>query len=94
MITRKEVEHVAKLAQLEFSEAEKEMLTKQLGDILQFVEKLGELNTDGVEPTYSVVPVSNVMREDIAKPSFTQEQALANAPEKDMGFFKIPKIME
>lgn len=94
MITKKEVEHVAKLAQLEFSEAEKEMLTKQLGDILQFVEKLGELNTDGVEPTYSVVPVSNVMREDEEKPSFTQEQALSNAPEKDMGFFKIPKIME
>ncbi len=94
MITKKEVEHVAKLAQLEFSEAEKETLTKQLGDILQFVEKLGELNTDGVEPTYSVVPVSNVMREDEGKPSFTQEQALSNAPEKDMGFFKIPKIME
>ena len=88
------MEHVAKLAQLEFSEAEKETLTKQLGDILKFVEKLGELDTEGVEPTYSVVPVSNVTRGDSEKVSFTQEEALSNAPEKDAGFFKIPKIME
>ena len=94
MITKKDVEHVAKLAQLELSDSEKETLTKQLGDILKFVEKLGELNTDGVEPTYSVIPVSNVTRADAEKPSFTQDEALANAPEKDMGFFKIPKIME
>jgi len=94
MITKKDVEHVAKLAQLKLSEQEKDMLTKQLGDILSFVEKLGELKTDNVEPTFSVLPLSNVTRKDTVKASFTNSEALLNAPEKENGFFKIPKIME
>jgi len=94
MITKKDVEHVAKLAQLRLSEQDKDMLTKQLGDILSFIEKLGELKTENVEPTFSVLPLNNITREDTAKPSFTNSEALLNAPEKENGFFKIPKIME
>ncbi len=94
MITRKDVEHAAKLSQLKFGEEELNRLTKQLEDIIGFVDKLAELNTDGIEPTSSVIPVVNVTREDAVKPSFDREQALSNAPEKEMGHYKIPKIME
>ncbi|MEI7904808.1 MAG: Asp-tRNA(Asn)/Glu-tRNA(Gln) amidotransferase subunit GatC, partial [Candidatus Firestonebacteria bacterium] len=79
MITKKDVEHAAKLAQLKLTEEEKEMFTRQLGDILAFVEKLGELNTEKVEPTFSVLPLSNVTREDEAKASLSNDEALSNA---------------
>jgi aspartyl-tRNA(Asn)/glutamyl-tRNA(Gln) amidotransferase subunit C len=93
-ISKQEVEHVAKLARLELSEQEKEELTDQLSNILTYVEKLNELDTSGVEPTSHVLDINNVMRDDVAGESLTQERALANAPEKAAGHYKVPKIIE
>ena len=93
-ITKEEVEHVAKLARLELSEQEKEKLTDQLSGILTYVEKLNSLDTKGVEPTAHVLDIKNVMRDDVARPSLPQERALANAPEKAAGHYKVPKIIE
>jgi aspartyl-tRNA(Asn)/glutamyl-tRNA(Gln) amidotransferase subunit C len=93
-ISKQEVEHVAKLARLELSEQEKEKLTDQLSNILTYVETLNSLDTKGVEPTSHVLDLKNVMRDDVAEPGLTQEQALANAPDKAAGHFKVPKIIE
>jgi len=93
-ITPKEVEHVAKLARLELSDQEKTKLTDQLSGILTYVEKLNELDTKGVEPTSHVLDINNVMRDDVADVSLSQERALANAPEKAAGHYKVPKIIE
>jgi len=93
-ITKQEVEHVAKLARLELSEQEKERLTDQLSNILTYVEKLNELDTSGVEPTSHVLDINNVMRDDVPRESLPQERALANAPEKAAGHYKVPKIIE
>ncbi len=93
-ITKQEVEHVAKLARLEFPEQEKEKLTEQLSGILTYVEKLNELDTKGVEPTSHVLDIKNVMRDDVAVPGLAQDRALANAPEKAAGHYKVPKIIE
>lgn len=93
-ITQQEVDHVAKLGRLELAEQERESLTDQLSNILTYIEKLNELNTKGVEPTSHVLDISNVMREDTARESLPQEKALANAPEKAAGHYKVPKIIE
>ena len=93
-ISKQEVEHVAKLARLELSEQEKEMLTDQLSNILTYVETLNALDTKGVEPTSHVLDIKNVMRDDVVVPGLTQEQALANAPDKAAGHYKVPKIIE
>ncbi|MHB8844284.1 MAG: Asp-tRNA(Asn)/Glu-tRNA(Gln) amidotransferase subunit GatC [Nitrospirota bacterium] len=93
-ITKQEVEHVAKLARLELSEQEKEKLTDQLSGILTYVETLNSLDTKGIEPTSHVLDIKNVMRDDVARPSLPQERALANAPEKAAGHYKVPKIIE
>jgi aspartyl-tRNA(Asn)/glutamyl-tRNA(Gln) amidotransferase subunit C len=93
-ITKQEVEHVAKLARLELSEQEKEKLTDQLSNILTYVETLNSLDTKGVEPTSHVLDLKNVMRDDVAVRGLTQEQALANAPDKAAGHYKVPKIIE
>ncbi len=93
-ISRQEVEHVAKLARLELSEQDAETLTGQLSNILTYVEKLNELDTAGVEPTSHVLDIKNLMRDDVPAPSLPQERALANAPEKAAGHYKVPKIIE
>lgn len=93
-INREQVEHVAKLARLSLSEEEKTQFTTQLNDILQFAEKLNELHTDDVEPTSHVYPVTNVMREDVVKPSLTQEKVLANAPDQQDGYIRVPAVFE
>jgi len=93
-ITKQEVEHVAKLARLELAEREKESLTDQLSNILTYVEKLNELDTKGVEPTSHVLDINNVMRDDVHQDSLSQDRALANAPEKAAGHYKVPKIIE
>jgi aspartyl-tRNA(Asn)/glutamyl-tRNA(Gln) amidotransferase subunit C len=93
-ITKQEVEHVAKLARLELSEQEKEKLTDQLSNILTYAEKLNEIDTSGVEPTSHVLDINNIMRDDVAGESLTQERALENAPDKAAGHYKVPKIIE
>jgi aspartyl-tRNA(Asn)/glutamyl-tRNA(Gln) amidotransferase subunit C len=93
-ISKQEVEHVAKLARLDLSAQEKEKLTQQLSNILTYVEKLNELDTKGVEPTSHVLDIKNVMRDDVAVPGLAQDRALANAPEKAAGHYKVPLIIE
>lgn len=89
-----EVEQVARLARLELTLEEKEHFTEQLNSILQYVEKLKELPTDGVEPTAHAIPLKNVFREDKPRPSMAREAALANAPDREGEFFRVPQILE
>jgi aspartyl-tRNA(Asn)/glutamyl-tRNA(Gln) amidotransferase subunit C len=93
-ITKQEVQHVAKLARLELSEQEQDKLTDQLSNILTYVEKLNELDTQGVQPTAHVLDINNVMRDDTIVESLSQDRALANAPEKAAGHYKVPRIIE
>ena len=92
MITIKDVEHVAKLARLELTDAEKELYTKQLGDVLQYVNQMNEVDTSKIEPMTQVVDFVNVMREDKVVYEQTKEELMKNAPEQENGFFKVPKI--
>ncbi|MBO8169173.1 MAG: Asp-tRNA(Asn)/Glu-tRNA(Gln) amidotransferase subunit GatC [Thermoanaerobacteraceae bacterium] len=92
-ISKKDVEHVALLARLEFSEEELEEYTKQLNDILGYVDKLNELDTADVEPTSHVLPLNNVLREDASRDYLDNETALKNAPDKKDGMFRVPKIV-
>ncbi len=93
-ITKQDVEHVAKLARLEITETERDAFSKQLSAILTYVEKLKTLDTEGVEPTATVLEQTNVFREDKARPSLSVEKALANAPESESGHFRVPRILE
>ncbi len=90
----KDVEHIAKLAKLSFSEDEKEKFTEQFNEILSFMEKLNELDTSSVEPLSQVIELQNVLREDRVKPSLPTQDALKNAPAKDDRFFKVPKVID
>ena len=92
MITVKDVEHVAKLARLELTEDEKVKFTKQLGDVLKYVEQMNEVDTTGVVPMAHAFDVVNVMREDKVIMEQTKEELMANAPEEENGFFRVPKI--
>jgi len=89
-----DVEHVARLARLELSEEEKKLFAGQMGAILGYVEKLKELNTDGILPTSHAVPMENAFREDVACPAIGIESALANAPDRVESFFRVPKVIE
>jgi len=93
-ITRKEVEHVARLARLELTEEEKQRLTAQLDAILGYIDTLNQVDTSKVEPTTTVIPMASVMRDDEARPSLKQEEALANAPDREDVFFQVPRILE
>ena len=93
-ITKKDVEHVAKLARLKLSKEEKEKFTKQLDLILKYIDKLNELDIKKVEPTSHILPLKNVFREDKVRKSLKVEKVLENAPEKAKGFLKVPKIIE
>lgn len=92
MITVKDVEHVAKLARLELTEEEKEKFTRQLGDVLKYVDQMNEVDTSNVEPLSHPIDFVNVMRDDVVKYEQTKEALMQNAPEVEDGFFKVPKI--
>jgi len=89
-----DVEHVARLARLELSDEEKNLFAGQMGAILGYVEKLKELNTDGILPTSHAVPMENAFREDVACPSIGIEKALANAPDRTGSFYRVPRVIE
>ncbi len=92
-IDEAQVRKVAKLARLELTEAEVEEFTGQLSAILEYVEKMNELNTTSVEPLAHCLPIKNVFRADCIKESLGTEKTLANAPQRDGEFFKVPKIL-
>jgi aspartyl-tRNA(Asn)/glutamyl-tRNA(Gln) amidotransferase subunit C len=95
-ISRQDVETVARLARLALTDQEKDHYTAQLASILGYIEKLKELNTDGVEPTSHTLPLSNVWREDGLRPvpGASPEGLLSNAPEREGPFFKVKKVIE
>ena len=93
-ITKKEVEHVSRLARLGLSDEEKETFTKQLNNILTYVEKLNELDTKDVEPTSHVLQIQNIFKVDEIRESLPRERALSNAPDRTDEFYRVPKIIE
>ena len=92
-VTIKDVEHIARLANLEFSEEEKKDLTRQMNRILEYVEHMNKLDTTQVEPLSHVIEVNNVFRQDEVKSGLSTEEALKNAPSKDEHYFKVPKVI-
>jgi len=92
-VTIQDVEHVAKLARLEFTPPEMEKFTHQLNQILAYMDKLNELDTTNVEPLSQVIELQNALRDDIVKPSLPVEEVLKNAPAKTDKFFKVPKVI-
>jgi aspartyl-tRNA(Asn)/glutamyl-tRNA(Gln) amidotransferase subunit C len=93
-LTRAQVEHVAELAQLALSEAEKELFQEQLSSILAYAERLQEVDTGAIPPTSTVLPLENVMREDEVAPSLPPDDVLANAPAVEDGCFQVPVVLE
>ncbi len=93
-IDQAQVRKVAKLSRLELTEAEVEEFTGQLSAILDYVEKMNELNTTSVEPLAHCLPIKNVFRADCIKESLGTEKTLANSPQRDGEFFKVPKILD
>lgn len=93
-ITAAEVEHVARLSRLALEKQEIEALTGQMDELLGYVEKLNELDTEGIVPTAHAVPMENAFRADEVKPSVGREKALQNAPQTEDGCFVVPKVIE
>lgn len=92
-VTLEQVDQIARLAKLDFSEQEKATFVQQFNQILDYMTTLNELDTEDVEPTYNILELSNVMREDAVQPWLTQDEALANAPKSKHGFFSVPKVI-
>lgn len=92
-LTREEVLHVAQLARLSLNPEEIETFTRQLNDILAYVAKLQEVDTQGVPPLAHVIPLANAFREDEVRPGLAQDDSLANAPERGEGAFVVPRVI-
>lgn len=88
----KEVDHVARLARLSLERDEKELMAGQLSDILKTARRIQELDTAGIEPTSHVTERPAVLREDLVRPSLALDKALQNAPRREKGFIKVPRI--
>ncbi|MBI4396211.1 MAG: Asp-tRNA(Asn)/Glu-tRNA(Gln) amidotransferase subunit GatC [Elusimicrobia bacterium] len=93
-LTDKDVNHVARLARLALTDEEREKYRGQLARILDYIRHLEKYDTKDVPPTSHVVPLSNVWREDEARPWADPESILANAPEREGNFFKVKKVIE
>ncbi|HEX7056725.1 MAG TPA: Asp-tRNA(Asn)/Glu-tRNA(Gln) amidotransferase subunit GatC [Bacilli bacterium] len=93
-ISMEDVDHVAKLARLEFTDVEKTKIAEQLGKILAFVEKLNELHTADVPPTSHVIALNNVLRDDEVRPSWPIEKVMLNAPDGEDGQFRVPAVLD
>lgn len=92
-ITRDEVRHIARLANLEFSEEEQDRFTRQLSAILDHVAHLDRLDTADVEPTSHAGDEAAALRDDTPQPTLSSDEALANAPESGRGLFKVPRVL-
>jgi len=92
-LTEEQVRHVAKLARLKCTDDEIAAFTRQLGAILEYFGQLEQLDTTGVEPLAHCLAIHNVFRDDIARPSLSNDEALANAPQRDGEFFAVPKVL-
>ncbi len=92
-ITLDQVAHVAKLSRLALDQERLSKFSTQLASILEYVDKIGEVDTTGVEPMAHALPIHNIFREDVVEPSLPLEKVLENAPESDGPFFKVPKVI-
>lgn len=93
-VTVKDVEYVAELARLKFDEENSKKLTRDLNEILGYVNKLNELDTNSIKISINPVYIENAFREDELKESLTREDVLQNAPQRENGYFKVPKVIE
>ena len=93
LISSADVAYVAKLAHLSFDEQQAQDMVGKLGSILEYMQQLNEIDTTGVELTTHVLPINNVFREDIPGVQLSNDQALANAPEREDNFFRVPRIL-
>src|SRR3954471_12188119 len=89
-----DVGYVAELARIHLTEEEKQLFQKQLGEVLEHVKKLAEVDVSGVEPATHAIPVFDVFREDERQPGLTSEEALGNAPRQHNHLFIVPKVLE
>lgn len=92
-ITKKEVAHIAELARLSFSGKEMELFTEQLNQILVYMEKLNEIDTSEIKPTYHALDLINVFRDDQIEPSLSTQKVLFNAPQSDKDMVAVPRII-
>ena len=92
-LTRQDVEKVALLARLKFDEAELEKITKRMVQIVQYVDKLSELNTEDVEPMAHALDIQNALAEDESRPSLSRNEVLKNAPKHDEEYFLVPAVL-
>jgi len=88
-----DIEHVAKLARLKLTDAEKKRFSKQMGTIIKYIEKLNELDTKNVEPTAHVLGLENVFRNDIATNPLTDQDPINDSPAHSKGHYEVPKII-
>jgi aspartyl-tRNA(Asn)/glutamyl-tRNA(Gln) amidotransferase subunit C len=93
-VSSEQVRHIARLARIGMSDAEIEALVPELNNILGWVEQLGEVDTDGVEPLTAVIDQKLRLREDVVDDGNIRDKVLANAPEAQHGFFAVPKVIE
>ncbi len=93
-INRQTLDYVAHLARIELQPKELEKLSKQLQDILDFIDKLKKIDTKDISPTSHILPLENVLRQDEPRPSLTSKNALANAPSQEENFFVVPKVID
>ena len=93
-MTKDEIRYIASLARINLKDNELEHLTKNLDDILHYITKLQKLDVSQVQPTTHVLPINNVFRPDVVKPSLSQEEALSTAVAKHKGSFKVPQVIE
>jgi aspartyl-tRNA(Asn)/glutamyl-tRNA(Gln) amidotransferase subunit C len=93
MITGEDVDHIGWLASIKVAEEEKEGFVASFNSVLDYFHQLDELDTEDVEPTYRVVDLTNVFREDVVTESISQEESLSNAPRRENGYFKSPRIV-
>ena len=92
-LSREEVQKVSLLARLLLSEQDLDKMTAQLGAVLQYMELLSEVDTEGVEPMAHALDVANVFREDVVRPSLDRDLALANAPHRDEQCYLVPAVL-
>lgn len=93
-LTREQVLHIAELAKLALTDEEVELFAGQLSEILEYAEALNRLDTDAIPPTAQVIQLSNVTRPDCVRESLAPEDALANAPDRDRGFFRVRSVFD
>jgi aspartyl-tRNA(Asn)/glutamyl-tRNA(Gln) amidotransferase subunit C len=93
-VTNEQVRHIARLARIAMSDEELERLVPELNNILGWVEQLGEVNTNGIEPLTAVIDQKQRLRDDLVTEGNIREELLANAPEAQHGFFAVPKVIE